>query len=155
MSQSLTQIYVHIVFHIKQHGVKIPTEIESDLYAYLGGICRKLKSTPIQINGMEEHVHILCILSKNLTLVELIQTLKSNSSSWIKTNSKQLKYSLLNKFQWQGGYGAFSVSVSQLETVNNYIKNQNEHHKLLSFKDELLSLLKKHNIKYDEKYLWE
>ncbi len=122
MAQSLTQIYVHIVFHIKQDGIKIPTEIENDLYAYLGGICRNLNSTPIKINGMEEHIHVLCMLSKNLTLVKLIQTLKSNSSSWIKTNSKQLKHSLLNKFQWQGGYGAFSVSVSQLETVINYIK---------------------------------
>ena len=149
MSQSLSKLYIHIVFHTKYNQNLIKTDVESELYAYLGGILQKNKSVPIAINGVEDHVHILCIMSKNISLADLLEELKRNSSRWIKT-----KGSDYTDFAWQGGYGGFSVSQSKVDVVKRYIENQKEHHKNETSKEEYLRFLKEYNVDYDPNYLW-
>jgi len=150
MGQSLSQIYIHIIFSTKKRKPLILPEVENDLYAYLGGICKRLDSTPLKIGGTANHVHILCKLSKKVTLVKLLEEVKSHSSSWIKTKSDQLK-----RFYWQDGYGAFSVNPAEVDVVIKYIANQKEHHKQRSFQDEYRAFLKKYNVDYDERYVWD
>ena len=149
MSQSLSKLYTHIVFHTKFNQNLIKAEIENELYAYLGGILKQNKSVPIVINGVEDHVHILCIMSKNIALANLLEELKRNSSRWIKTKGVDYKY-----FAWQGGYGGFSVSQSKVDVVKRYIENQKTHHKTETFKEEYLRFLKEYDIEYNDDYLW-
>ena len=148
MSQSLSKLYVHIVFHIKNPLAKIRKEDKNDLYAYIGAIINDNESIPILINGVEDHIHILCVMSKNIALAKLVEEVKRHSSRWIKT-----KDSYYANFAWQGGYGGFSVSPSLHNKTKNYIKNQEEHHKKMSFKEEYLLFLKEYNIDYNEEYL--
>jgi REP element-mobilizing transposase RayT len=124
-------------------------DIRNELYAYMGGILKSIDSTSIIINGTSDHVHILFRLSKTHALCEVIETVKKQSSKWIKTKGKQFEL-----FQWQGGYGAFSVSESSVKHVMNYIQNQEQHHSKISFKEELQQLLDKHGVKYNPDYLW-
>ena len=149
MSQSLSKLYTHIVFHTKYNQDVIKADIEKELFAYFGGILKENKSVPIAINGIENHVHILCIMSKNIALADLLEELKRNSSRWIKT--KGIEYS---DFAWQGGYGGFSVSQSKVEVVKRYIENQKNHHKTETVKEEYLRFLKEYGIDYNEDYLW-
>ena len=149
MSQSLSKLYAHIVFHTKKNQDLIKQDVEKELYAYLGGILKSTKSVPIAINGIEDHVHILCVMSKNIALADLIEELKKNSSRWIKTKGNQYK-----DFAWQGGYGGFSVSQSKVDVVKSYIENQKEHHKTVTFKEEYIRFLKEYGIDYNEDFLW-
>lgn len=149
MSQSLSKLYVHIVFHVKNNLVQIKKEDKQELYAYIGSIIKDNDSIPILINGTGDHVHILCIMSKNIALAKLTEEIKRHSSRWIKTRG--LHY---QKFAWQGGYAGFSVSQSLLEKTKRYIENQEEHHSKRLFKNELELFLKEYNIDYDERYLW-
>lgn len=154
MAQSLSQLYTHIVFHINfNYNVKIPEELQSRLHAYLATTCKNQKSPSIIVGGVEDHIHILCRLSKNIAPSKFLEELKTDSSKWIKNQSKEFDL-ILSKFSWQKGYGIFSVSSSQVKNVKKYISNQSEHHKKMSFKEEYLLLLKKYNVEYDEKYLW-
>jgi len=149
MSQSLSQLYVHIVFHVKQDRILIRKEDKHALYAYMGSILKDNKSIPIVINGVGNHVHILCIMSKNIALAKLTEEVKRHSSRWIKT-----QHPYYRNFRWQGGYGGFSVSQSLHDTVKRYIERQEEHHKNMSFRDEYISMLMAYGIDYDENYLW-
>jgi len=154
MSQSLSQLYVHIVFHINcNDAVIIPEKLQNNLHAYIAAICKNQDSSSIIVGGIDDHVHLLCRLSKNITAAKLLEEIKANSSKWIKTQADEFG-SRLNKFSWQKGYGIFSVSLSKIDNVKQYISNQKEHHKKISFKDEYILLLKKHNVEYDEQYLW-
>lgn len=148
MAQSLSKIYVHIVFHTKYSQPLIRPEIEPELFAYMGRVIKTNDSIPIKINGVENHVHILAILSKNVALSKFLKEIKRNSSRWIKTKGEEYK-----DFKWQGGYGAFSVSERRVEHVKRYIENQKEHHKRVSFKEEYIKLLDEHGVEYDERYL--
>ncbi|MCC8143383.1 MAG: transposase [Tannerellaceae bacterium] len=123
MAQSLTKIYVHIIFHIKNQGTFIKPENHKELYSYMAGVIKNNDSIPFIINGTTDHVHVLCILSKNIPLSTLVQQIKQSSSRWLK--SQDIYY---RGFQWQGGYGAFSVSSSTLDKTVRYISNQQEHH---------------------------
>jgi REP element-mobilizing transposase RayT len=127
----------------------IKTDVENEFYAYFGGILKQNKCVPIAINGIENHVHILCIMSKNIALADLFEELKRNSSCWIKTKGYDYSH-----FAWQGGYGGFSVSQSKVEVVRRYIENQKEHHKTESFEEEYIRFLKEYGIDYNEDYLW-
>ncbi|MEN8117353.1 MAG: transposase [Bacteroidota bacterium] len=149
MSQSLSKIFIHIVFHIKSNSCKIRAEEKQELYAYIGSIIKDNNSIPILINGVEDHVHVLCVMSKNIALSKLVEEIKRHSSRWIKH-----KDSYYSTFAWQGGYGGFSVSPSLHDTTKRYIENQEQHHKKVSFKEEYLMFLKEYGIDYDEKYLW-
>ncbi len=128
----------------------IHPEIEHELYQYIGGICHGLECNPVIVGGYRNHVHILCMLSRKIAAMNLLQEIKQSSSKWIKTQGKQYA-----DFYWQDGYGIFSVSQSQVARVTNYIKNQEVHHKAKNFKKEFLTLLKKHDVDYDERYLWD
>jgi len=149
MSQSLSKLYVHIVFHIKNSRAKIRKKDKCELYSYIGSIIKDNESIPIIINGVEDHIHILCIMSKNIALAKLVEEVKRHSSRWIKTKGNHY----IN-FAWQGGYGGFSVSPSLHDRTKLYIQNQEEHHQKMSFKEEYLLFLKEYDIDYNEKYLW-
>ena len=149
MPQSLAQNYLHIVFQTKNRAPLILPEIEGALYEYMGGICKNLESPSLIIGGHRDHVHILCRLSKIMSLSEFTQKIKSTSSKWVKSKSPSL-----NNFYWQDGYGAFSVSQSHIEVLINYIKNQHLHHQKISFKEEYLKLLTKYNVEYNPDYLF-
>lgn len=149
MSQSLSKMYVHIIFHTKYNQSLILPEVEKELYAYIGGIIKENDSVPVKINGTQDHIHILAIMSKNIALAKLVEEIKRNSSRWIK--SKGANY---QQFAWQGGYAGYSVSQSVVGRVKKYIENQKEHHKTKSFQDEYVAFLKEYGIDFDEDYLW-
>lgn len=150
MSQSLSQVYVHITFSTKNRVNLIDENIENALFSYLGGICRGLDCNPIKVGGYKNHIHIICVLSKKITQIKLLEEIKKQSSKWIKTQDK--KYS---NFYWQDGYGIFSVNSTQIEVVKNYILDQKNHHKKTTFQEEFTAFLNKYNIDYDPNYLWE
>lgn len=150
MGQSLVKNYLHITFSTKHRQPLIHPPVESELHSYLGGICNKLGCHVIKAGGYTDHVHILCMLSKKITLVTLMEKLKSHSSKWIKTKDEAYQ-----NFYWQDGYGAFSVNPSEIDTVIAYISNQHAHHKRKSYQDEHRAFLKKYHIEYDERYVWE
>jgi putative transposase len=150
MGQSLVQNYLHITFSTKYRQPLIYEPFEQRLHAYLGKTCNELQSQVIAVGGFTDHVHILCMLSKNISLAELVKKVKGSSSKWIKTLDVKLK-----QFYWQDGYGAFSVNPRDIAKVVNYINNQQEHHTKKSFKDEYLALLLKNEVDYDERYVWD
>jgi REP element-mobilizing transposase RayT len=138
------------VFSTKHRESLIDHAIENELHNYLGGICKNLECQPIKVGGHTDHIHILCMLSKKIALVKLMEELKSHSSKWIKTKGEAY-----HKFYWQDGYGAFSVNPSEVEIVINYIANQKAHHHKRTFQDEYRAFLKKYKIDYDERYVWD
>lgn len=150
MGQSLVKIYSHIVFSTKNRFPFIKPPYEDELHAYLGGICKKLECQPIMIGGYTDHVHMLCLLSKKIAIMELLEEVKSHSSKWIKTKDKAL-----SKFYWQDGYGAFSINPTEVEKVKIYIGSQQEHHKTKTFQEEFRAFLKKYSVEYDERYVWD
>ncbi|MDO9185027.1 MAG: IS200/IS605 family transposase [Bacteroidia bacterium] len=150
MSQSLTKIYTHLVFSTKYRESVLHKEVQTELYSYLGGICKNLECFPIKIGGYTDHIHILCLLSKKIAVMKLLEEVKKNSSKWIKTKGEEFA-----GFHWQDGYGAFSVNPSEIDIVVRYIENQEEHHKKVSFQDEYRAFLKKYKVDYDERYVWD
>jgi len=149
MGQSLVQNYVHIVFSIKKRQKLIDKEIESNLHSYLTTICSNQGCSPLCVGGYLDHVHILCNLSKNIAIQELVGELKKSSSKWIKT--KGSKYA---SFYWQSGYGAFSVSVDSIERLKEYILNQELHHREKTFREEYIELLEESKVDYQLEYLF-
>ena len=149
MAQSLSQLYVHIVFHVKNNVILIRSEDEKELYAYIGGIIKANESFPIKINGTGDHLHILTTMSKNISLSKFVEEIKRNSSRWIKSKGDYYRF-----FAWQGGYSGYSVSQSKVPIVEKYIENQKEHHKKETFQEEYVKFLREYNVDFDEKYLW-
>jgi putative transposase len=150
MPQSLAIIYVHLVFSTKDRLPLIADKsLRAELHSYLGGISNRLGYIPMVIGGVEDHVHILARQSKRIALSDWIRDLKANSSSWIKGQG-----SGLSQFSWQSGYGAFSVGAEGVEATRKYILDQEEHHKHVSFQDELRQILIEHGIEPDEAHLW-
>ncbi len=150
MGQSLVKNYIHIVFSTKHRKPLIHLSVEAELYSYLGGICNKLECQVLVVGGYIDHIHILCMLSKKITIMKLLEELKSHSSKWIKT-----KGDAYTNLYWQNGYGAFSVNPSEVEIVKNYIANQKEHHSKKTFQEEYKSFLKKYDVEYDDRYVWD
>lgn len=149
MSQSLSKIYLHIIFHTKTTS---PTIREVDLgrmHAYIGQLVNEAGCINIWTDGVEDHVHILCLLGREVTIAHLVEDVKRNSSRWIKSVD-----SLYRNFAWQGGYAAFSVSQSIVDKTLAYVKSQQEHHKRQSFKDEYIAFLKLYGIEYDDRYVF-
>ena len=149
MSQSLSKMYLHAIFHVKNNECLIRPEDEKELYAYMGGVVKLSHSIPIIINGTENHLHVLCILSKNISLSGFMEEIKTNSSRWIKTLGPHYR-----KFTWQGGYSGYSVSHTRVDAVKNYIVNQKEHHKTQNFQDEYIRFLNENDVDYNGDYLW-
>ena len=149
MAQSLSKLYIHIIFRVKTTFKQIRKEDSSELFAYIGSVIKQNDSIPIAINGVGDHIHILCVMSKNISLSKLLENIKSNSSRWIKT--KNIYYS---KFSWQGGYSSFSVSASVHDRVKRYIENQEEHHKKMTYHEEVKLFLDEYGIDYNKDYIW-
>ena len=150
MGQSLVKNYLHIVFGTKYRQPLITEAVENELYNYLGGTCKALECPPVKIGGYYDHIHILCILSKKIALMKLLEEIKSHSSKWIKTKDESLK-----NFYWQDGYGAFSVNPAEVDVVIKYISNQKEHHGKTNFQDEYRAFLRKYEVEFDERYVWD
>jgi REP element-mobilizing transposase RayT len=150
MPQSIAYNYLHITFSTKYRTPLIDEAIEEELFKYIGGICKNLECNPIKVGGYRDHIHILCVLSRKIALMKLLEEIKSHSSKWIKTKGDQYK-----NFYWQRGYGSFSVNPAEIDVVVRYIENQAEHHKKKTFQDEYIAFLKKYNAEYDERYLWD
>jgi putative transposase len=150
MAQSLSNVLVHIVVSTKNHLPLITKPIDAELYAYVMSIFNSHNCPVVRIGGHNDHVHILCNLARTISISELIEHFKSSSSKWIKTKGPEFE-----SFYWQNGYGIFSVSQSNAKTVAAYIERQADHHRKLSFKDEFRMFLKKHNVSFDERYVWD
>jgi REP element-mobilizing transposase RayT len=151
MPQSLSAVYIHVVFSTKDRRPEFrDTALREALHTYLGGIAKQLESAPILIGGVEDHVHLLLCLGHSISQAELVKELKRVSNVWLKEQGK-----VVTDFQWQNGYGAFSVSHSNLPAVRKYIAGQEEHHRKMTFQDELRLLLQKHDLTWDERYLWD
>ena len=150
MPQSLSKMYTHIIFSTKKRRNRIDESIESALYNYLGGVCKALDCDPVQVGGHRNHVHILCLLSRKITQMNLLEEVKKRSSKWIKTQD-----SSYSNFYWQDGYGIFSVSPAQVQRVATYIRNQKKHHEKMSFKQEFRKFLKAYQVEYEEQYVWD
>lgn len=150
MGQSLVKNYVHIIFSTKHRESLIHQPIEAELHSYLGGICNKHDCHVIKVGGYTDHIHILCMLSKQIALVKLMEELKTHSSKWIKTKGEEYR-----NFYWQDGYGAFSVNPAEIDVVIRYIANQHAHHGTKVFQDEYRAFLKKYKVDYEEKYVWD
>lgn len=150
MSQSLTSLVFHIIFSTKERRNLLQQPMRSRIYEYIGGIVRTQQGTLIAIGGTKDHVHLLILMNKNLTIPASLKDIKSVSTKWIHNTFRDLQI-----FSWQGGYAAFSVSNHDISEIKAYIENQEEHHHKVTFQEELLSLLKDHGIEYDERYLWE
>jgi len=151
MSQSLAQIYLHVVFSTKLRRQFLNHRpLLERLHAYMAGICKGLDCPAIVIGGVADHVHIACRLGRTIDVATLVRDLKRESSKWIKCEEQHLK-----AFQWQAGYGAFSVSPGHLEALKQYILHQEAHHHRESFQDEFRRLCRKYNIELDERYAWD
>jgi REP element-mobilizing transposase RayT len=150
MPQSLAKNLIHLIYSTKHRTPCLAPEVRSRLFAYKAGILKEWDSPALVIGGVADHVHLLFRLSKNHALVKVIEEVKQGSSKWLKTQGNEFC-----DFHWQAGYGAFSVSQSNVEQVKRYIEQQEEHHRTRTFQDELRALLKRHGIEYDERYVWD
>ena len=151
MPQSLANLLVHIVFSTKDRRPFLrDPNLRDEMHRYLAGITKDMECPPVRVGGVEDHIHLLARQARTVTLADWIKELKRGSSMWAKS-----KGPLLQDFQWQGGYAAFSVSQSQSEQVDRYVARQEEHHRKMTFQDELRMLLEKHQVEYDERYVWD
>lgn len=150
MAQSLAQVYIHLVFHTKYSSVTIREEDLPKLFAYIDGIIVNQNAMVIQIGGVPNHIHILCTLPRIVSMANFVEEIKKCSSRWIKTLD-----SYYSKFAWQGGYGIFSVSASQVQKVKDYVTNQKEHHRKKTFQEEYEAFLKAYNIEYNPEYVFK
>lgn len=150
MPQSLSAVYIHLVFSTKERRPFLRDETtRMSVHSYLGGISKQLGCAPIMTGGMEDHVHLLARFGRTITQAEWVKELKRVSNLWIKE-----QYAIRN-FEWQAGYADFSVSCSSLDHVKRYIEHQQEHHRKFSFQDELRALFRKNGVEWDERYVWD
>ena len=150
MAGTFSQIYIQVVFAVKGRENLISKQWKDELHKYIAGIIKGKEQKPIIVNGMPDHIHAFIGLRPSMAVSDLVRDVKNNSSNFI--NEKKL---VKGKFSWQEGYGAFSYAHSQIETVYNYILNQEQHHKKKTFREEYIDFLKKFEVEYDERYLFE
>ena len=148
MPDSYTNLLYHVVFSTKDRRPLITQDYEVRLYDYLGGTIRKLGGISLELNGTEDHVHLLAKLRPDCALSNVLRDLKANATGWMHDVFPSLK-----NFSWQRGYGAFTVSQSHVEAVRQYISRQKEHHQKISFRDEFIQILQENEIKYDERFI--
>jgi REP element-mobilizing transposase RayT len=151
MSQSLHQLYAHIIFSTKHRKPFLSDQEQRfKLHAYITGILNKLECYSIIVGGVEDHVHIGCALTKKYASPKVLEFVKKDSSKWLKTLSPTFR-----NFHWQDGYGLFSVCSSHFDLLKQYITNQVEHHRTETFQEEFIKLCKKNGVSFDERYLWD
>jgi REP element-mobilizing transposase RayT len=148
MPQSLARNVVHLIFSTKHRYPYIAPAVRDKLFAYLAGALNKMRCPALRVGGVADHVHVLFVLSKTITLTKAVEELKKESSKWAKAV-------IHPKFYWQTGYGAFSVSASKEQKVADYIANQERHHRRMTFQQEFRKFLEKHRVEYDERYIWD
>ncbi len=149
MAHTYTDLLFHVIFSTKERAPSLDTELRSRLFPYMGGIVRELGGAALLINGPADHVHILALLPAKAALSEIISKVKANSSGWV-----HREFPGKRAFAWQTGFAAFTVSHSRKQSVLDYIANQEEHHRKASFQEELISFLKRHEVEYDERYVF-
>jgi putative transposase len=150
MSQSLVKNLIHLVYSTKNRKPWLPKEHRDGLFKYMAGIFKNLESPALVIGGVDDHVHVLFSLSKNYALKTIVEKVKVGSSKWMKIDGPKNA-----SFYWQSGYAAFSVSQSSVESVRRYIETQEEHHRKMSFQDELREMFLRHKVEFDERYVWD
>lgn len=148
MPSTHLSLHYHVVFSTKKRAPLISASWRENLHAYLGGVIRNLDGIPEAIGGVADHVHLLVGLKATASLSDTVRDIKANSSRWVHDETGD------RGFSWQEGYGAFTVSASQLDAVRSYIANQEEHHRKRTFQEEYVELLKRSGVEYDERYLW-
>ncbi len=150
MAQSHCNLIYHLVFSTKERKRFLTPDLQGDVYRYLAGTVKGLGGIPLNVNGTADHVHLLVKLTQNHAPKDVLREIKANTSGWIHRT-----YPVLADFAWQAGYGAFTVSASQKKRVHEYIQNQESRHRVRTFKEEYIALLKAHEIEYDERYIWD
>jgi REP-associated tyrosine transposase len=150
MAGTYTKLFYHLVFSTKNRQQFIAPSIEEELRRYIAGILRNIEGSCVEINGMPDHVHILAIVPPKISVSDALRTIKASSSKWVHETKPELAM-----FAWQDGYSAFTVSKSQVNSVREYISDQKAHHAERDFKAELLGLLAKHEVEFDERYIWD
>jgi putative transposase len=150
MPQSLSRVILHIIFSTKDREPWLGLDIRPRMHAYLATVCRDLGAEVVRVGGVADHVHIVTTLPRTVSQAQLIEQIKKVSSKWIKKLDARYR-----GFFWQRGYGAFSVSPSQLDAVLQYVDTQQEHHRTRTFQDEYRELLRRHGIDFDERYVWD
>lgn len=148
MPQSLSKLYIHLVFHIKTTSPVVKEDHIDRMFAYIGQLINTTGCKVLKVGGMPDHIHVMFILSKDMSIAKVVEETKRNSSRWLKTLG-----SYYNNFEWQGGYAAFSVSQSMVPKVLDYIQNQLKHHEHHSFREEYIEFLKLNHIDYDERFV--
>lgn len=152
MSHTSGNLVLHLIFSTKGRQPLITPEIRTDLFAYLGGIIGEMQGTALIINGVADHVHMLIRIHPAQAVAEVARIVKTNSSRWV---HEKWPHNRNVRFAWQTGYAAFSVSQSNVLAVSRYIATQAEHHKKRTFQQEYIAFLKKNNVAYDERYIWD
>jgi len=151
MPQSLSNILLHVIFSTKSREPYLRNaKLRSELHGYLVGALRNIECPALSVGGVADHVHILCRLSRTSTVAALVENAKTESSKWVKGHESGTP-----AFNWQAGYAAFSVSSSNVSRVKHYIEDQESHHRRKTFQDELRAFLRRHEVEYDERYLWD
>jgi len=150
MPQSLSKVIIHIIFSTKNREPWLDCEVRPRMHAYLATTCRDLGAEVVHVGGVADHVHIVTMLPRTVSQAQVVEQIKKASSKWIK--ALDARY---HGFFWQRGYGAFSVSPSQLDNVLQYIEEQQEHHRTRTFQEEYRELLRKHGVDFDERYVWD
>ena len=150
MSQSLVKNLLHLIFSTKHRSLWIPAEVRPRLFAYQAGIFEQWESPALLVGGVDDHIHALFSLSKNYPLKKIVEEVKKSSSKWMKDEGTGN-----GEFYWQSGYAAFSVSQSGVDNVKHYIQEQEEHHRRMTFQEELRLFFKRHEVEFDEQYVWD
>ena len=149
MASTLTNLNYHVIFSTKNRYPLIQSSVQRELFDYIGGILRNRKAILLEIGGIEDHVHLVIKLKADLSISEIVRVVKANSSKWMNE-----RFGPAKMFAWQVGYGAFTVSSSQLNSVCRYVECQKEHHAKRSFKEEYLAFLKGNNLAFDAEHVW-
>ena len=150
MPQSHTCLHIHLIFSTRNRAPLITDGVRDDLHSYMATVLQNLNCTPLRINSVEDHAHLLFNLARTATVSKAVEDTKKASSKWIKTQGSEF-----DPFSWQSGYGAFAVSESNLDNVRQYIIDQREHHRKKTFQEEYRQFLQRHQIDYDERYVWD
>ena len=149
MAHTYTNIVIHALFSTKDRQPWLTPGIREEVFCYLGGTLNELRGQSLLVNGPPDHVHMLLVQPRTLSIATVMEKVKANSSGWVKERWPDRHY-----FAWQTGYAAFSVSKSHVEQVKRYISNQEEHHRKVSFQEEVLTFLKKQGVEYDPRYVF-
>ena len=150
MPQSLSRILIHLVFSTKDRNRVLTPEIQAELHPYFAGTLDHIECPSLQVGGVEDHANLFFGLSRTRMIADVVETVKTSSSKWIKTKGAEF-----TDFHWQRGYGAFSVSQSDAERVVTYIRNQEKHHQKTTFQEEYRRLLERYRVSFDERYVWD